>query len=336
MDNVTHSLFALTLARTGLRRDGLEGRAATTTLLLASNAPDIDIVAALSGGAGSYLAAHRGPTHGPIGVIVLAVVCAAIAALVTARKSAGSAWSGFAHLVRLGLLGAIFHVLMDLPTPYGTRLLSPFSSAWFALDWMPIIDFYLLLVLGVALLAGRVWTRRRGTFAVTALAVMILNYGLHAAGHAAAIRQGGGTGPWRLESWNGRTPASCGAGPCSSLAAIPTFDGPWLWRTVKPVDGGYELTTVDTLRGSQSSPRFIANRSDEWVDRARQTRLGGIFYGFSRFPAAGLQQTGGGVIVNLVDIRYTDAPPGSDERSPFLARIELAANGTVRSERLGR
>ena len=43
MDNLTHSLFGLTLARTPLRK---AGRGVTTTLVLASNAPDIDIVAA--------------------------------------------------------------------------------------------------------------------------------------------------------------------------------------------------------------------------------------------------------------------------------------------------
>ena len=47
MDNVTHTLFALTLARTPLGR----GRGTTAALVLASNAPDVDIVAALGGGA---------------------------------------------------------------------------------------------------------------------------------------------------------------------------------------------------------------------------------------------------------------------------------------------
>src|SRR4051794_20065708 len=50
MDNVTHTLFALTLARTPL---GRAGRGTTAALVLASNAPDIDIVATI-GGAASY------------------------------------------------------------------------------------------------------------------------------------------------------------------------------------------------------------------------------------------------------------------------------------------
>src|ERR1700731_4267051 len=67
MDNLTHTLFALTLARTPL---GRAGRGTTAALLLASNAPDIDIVAT-AGGAVKYLQWHRGLTHGPCGILGL-------------------------------------------------------------------------------------------------------------------------------------------------------------------------------------------------------------------------------------------------------------------------
>src|SRR4051794_25747170 len=74
MDNVTHTLFALTLARTPL---GRAGRGTTAALILASNAPDIDIVATAAG-AISYLKWHRGPTHGPLGVVALGALAAGI------------------------------------------------------------------------------------------------------------------------------------------------------------------------------------------------------------------------------------------------------------------
>src|SRR6266851_5593395 len=67
MDNVTHTLFAATLARTPLSR---AGRGTTAALILASNAPDIDIIAT-AGGAVNYLTWHRGPTHGPLGLGVV-------------------------------------------------------------------------------------------------------------------------------------------------------------------------------------------------------------------------------------------------------------------------
>src|SRR5882672_5895940 len=72
MDNLTHTLFALTLARTSL---GRAGRGTTTALVLASNAPDLDILMTARGNA-SYLQWHRGPTHGLLGVLALGAIVA--------------------------------------------------------------------------------------------------------------------------------------------------------------------------------------------------------------------------------------------------------------------
>src|SRR5215467_103326 len=74
VDNLTHTLFGLTLARTPL---GRAGRGVTTALVLASNAPDVDIITTVRGGA-SYLQWHRGPTHGPLGIIALGLLTAAL------------------------------------------------------------------------------------------------------------------------------------------------------------------------------------------------------------------------------------------------------------------
>jgi len=73
LDNVTHTLFGATLARTPL---GRAGRGTTAALILASNAPDIDIVAT-AGGSLKYLEWHRGATHGPLGIVGLGVATAA-------------------------------------------------------------------------------------------------------------------------------------------------------------------------------------------------------------------------------------------------------------------
>src|SRR4051812_27794789 len=85
MDNLTHTLFGATLARTPL---GRAGRGTLAALLVASNAPDVDIVAAIGGGTRTYLEWHRGPTHGPLGVVGLGLL------------SAGLVWAGRAALDR--------------------------------------------------------------------------------------------------------------------------------------------------------------------------------------------------------------------------------------------
>jgi inner membrane protein len=158
MDNLTHTLFAATLARTPLDR---AGRGTTAALVLASNAPDIDIVTS-AGGALSYLQWHRGPTHGPLGVAALGLVVAAMVWTgsrlldrLRGNETDGRDGARFGPLALVSMLGVLLHILMDVPTSYGTRLLSPFDWHWFAIDLVPIIDIYLLTVLAACLWFGR-------------------------------------------------------------------------------------------------------------------------------------------------------------------------------------
>src|SRR5581483_5247029 len=83
VDNLTHSLFGLTLARTPL---GRAGRGTTAALLLASTAPDIDVLLSI-GSAPNYLRYHRGPTHGLLGIVGLSLTVAAVVSI--ARKRFG-------------------------------------------------------------------------------------------------------------------------------------------------------------------------------------------------------------------------------------------------------
>ena len=185
MDNLTHTLFGATLARTPLNR---AGRGTTAALILASNAPDIDIVTTV-GGALRYLQWHRGPTHGPLGVVGLGTIVrrnrlgsAAGCSTATGRRSMPLSRS----LATVSIVGVLFHVLMDLPTSYGTRLLSPFDWHWFAVDLMPIIDIYLLAALAACFWFGsRLEWRRRNV--VIALSLMALNYGVRIGAHRQAL-----------------------------------------------------------------------------------------------------------------------------------------------------
>src|SRR5512140_1103120 len=156
MDNLTHTLFGATLARTPL---GRAGRGTTAALLIASNAPDIDVVSAARGSI-AYIHWHRGPTHGVLGILGLGALTSAIVWAVyriidrrspaTEREPAAS----FAMLTAISMLAVAFHILMDLPTSYGTRLLSPFDWHWYAFDWLPIIDIYLIAALAIGLMFG--------------------------------------------------------------------------------------------------------------------------------------------------------------------------------------
>ncbi len=191
MDNLTHSLFGATLARTPLSR---AGRGTTIALIVASNAPDVDIVTT-AGGAVKYLEWHRGMSHGPIGIVGLGVITAGLVWMGrrlydqrTAKKDGGSHTqdASFGMLVAVSIVGVLLHVLMDLPTSYGTRLLSPFDWHWFAVDWMPIVDIYLLMALVIGLL-GRSTPAQRRAKAAFVLLLMATNYGVRGAAHHQAL-----------------------------------------------------------------------------------------------------------------------------------------------------
>ena len=377
MDNLTHSLFALTLARTPL---GRAGRGTTAALLLASNAPDIDIVTT-AGGALTYLKWHRGPTHGPIGVVGLGVITASLVwagrRALDRRRSAAEATAAanlepdasFAMLVVTSIIGVLLHVLMDLPTSYGTRPLSPFDWHWFAVDWMPIVDIYLLMVLVAGVIGfGRPSAAVRRGRAAVALTLMAANYGLRAYAHHQALERvpqvfGPTLAAWcdpaerrdqPIDSWPKEQPPPPPEGRrcLVDVAALPTFGSPFQWRIVAQYSNAYEIRDIDLLEGRftpsdiqpQAPWRLTLRYPNVWtptVTAAAQTKLGQIFLGFSRFPAArSAIDAQGATTVRWTDMRFAGAVGPGDQaltRSTlFTAMVRIDARGQVVQERLGR
>jgi inner membrane protein len=373
MDNLTHTLFAVTLGRTRL---GRAGRGTTTALVLASNAPDIDIIATVRGGA-SYLQWHRGPTHGLLGMVVLSAVTAAIAWRIqraldgrpNPRDETPSA--SFGMLWAVSALGILCHILMDLPTSYGTRLLSPFDWHWFAADLMPIVDVYLVAALFAGLLFGETSESARRRNAAIVLVLMAANYGVRAVARHEAIGLAprvfgplmpppcdpGRTDHPLLVQWpqTGTVMPSTmpkGASRClADLAAMPTFLSPFKWRLIARLSNAYELHDVDILDTTLRRPaeagaapwRVTVRYPDQWtplVKAAAAAPLAQTFLGFSRYPAARWvadPQTGV-VTVRWTDMRFAGGLT-QDQRAGrgnlFGAMVRIAPDGALVSEQLG-
>jgi membrane-bound metal-dependent hydrolase YbcI (DUF457 family) len=289
MDNVTHTLFALTLARTPLSR---AGRGTLAALLISSNAPDIDVLSAGGGGL-SYLKWHRGPTHGPLGIAGLGLVSAGLVHLgrrfLDDRRTPATRAvnASFSMLVAVSIIGALVHVAMDFPTSYGTRLLSPFDWHWFAVDWMPIVDLYLLAALTAGLILGSVSKGSERRLAAIVLAVAAANYGIRAAAHHQALVlaprflghslppacETSATGSKGVDRWPDDhaavaaiprvAPASAGhavTAPCLvEIAALPTFTSPFRWRIIEHLSNGYEVRQLDLISSDRPRvPRMVA------------------------------------------------------------------------------
>ena len=369
MDNITHTLFALTLGRTSL---GRAGRGTTAALVLASNAPDIDFLAT-GGGAITYLKWHRGPTHGPLGVIGLGILVAALVVMGQrmwdARRppAPGTRPATFLTLAAVSILAVALHVLMDLPTTYGTRLLSPFDWHWYSLDWMPIIDVYLWIALGAGLALGRQTASGRSRNAALALVFMTVNYGARAASHRQALE----AAPALFGSL---LPPPCGravepgamlvrwpidAAPSSrdvsvrclvDIAAMPNFTSPFRWRVVAQMSNAYEIHDIDLL-----DRRFVDAGGDraafyrqsirypnQWTPQvfaAARTNLGQIYLGFSRFPAArSVVEPDGFATVRWSDMRFVGGALGLDpsrQTDLFTAIVKFAPDGTILRQQFG-
>jgi membrane-bound metal-dependent hydrolase YbcI (DUF457 family) len=357
VDNVTHTLFALTLARTPLAR---ASRGATAVLVLSSNAPDIDIVMAARGGLASYLQWHRGPTHGALGVLGLGLLTAAIVRLgYRLISSTRDRPPSFVAMIVTAMIGVSFHILMDLATPYGTRLLSPFDWRWFTTDWLPITDVYLLAVLIAALLFGRGLPDARWRNAAVALALAAAIYGVRGAAHYEAMtlapRVFGPTLPppcnaqptaTIVSAWPRATEAALfapGHSRCVvEIAAIPTYLSPFRWRIIAQLSNAYELRDVDLLDGRlrTTSSRRNVRYPNVWtaaVDKAATTRTARVFLGFSRFPAArAFLDPSGVATVQWDDMRFVEGPitEGQPRLGSFSETVRIGGDGQI-EERLG-
>jgi len=367
MDNVTHTLFALTLARTPLR---CAGRGTTVALVLASSAPDMDIVSSLTV-PGGYLTWHRGPTHGPLGIVGLGIMVASLVWVVRraiGRNADQEENAPFRMLVPIAIIGVLFHVLMDLPTSYGTRLLSPFNWHWYAIDWMPIIDIYLLFALAAGLLFGRMSASARRRNAAIVLALMAANYGIRAAAHHQALAnaprlfgpllpqpcdpaapEGRLVDSWPLPVTVG--PPQTGTRCLVELVAIPTFFSPFRWRVIAHLSNAYEIHDINLLDARFRRPpsdsevlwRTTLRFPNVWtpaVWTAASTHIGRTFLGFSRLAAArSVVDSTGTATVRWTDMRFIGNPTVPNQAAPrgdlFSAVVRIAPDGHVVEEQLG-
>jgi inner membrane protein len=366
VDNLTHTLFGLTLARTPL---GRSGRGVTTALVLASNAPDVDILMTGRGGV-SYLQWHRGPTHGLLGVVGLGAIVALLVhggqRFFGRPRPADDPAAPFSMLLAASLIGVVCHILMDFPTSYGTRLLSPFNWHWFATDLMPIVDVYLIIILAAGLLFGTASAEARRRNAAIVLVLMAANYSVRAVARYQAIglapRVFGPTWPQRCDGgarddralvsvWPRPAPPapSTGSRCLVEVAAMPSFFSPFRWRLIAQMSNAYELHDVDVLDARLRRPaeageapwRIAVRYPNVWtpaVHQAATARIPQVFLGFSRFPAARSfsDPRTGETTVRWNDMRFaTGLNIDQRARDLFVVTVRLGADGRVISQTLG-
>jgi inner membrane protein len=316
MDNLTHTATGLFLSRVGL---GRWSPRALPILLLAANAPDIDILSA-AGGSLDYLHYHRHLTHSLVAMPVMALLTVVVVR-VASRKPVHWVGAFFA-----ALLAVASHLLLDLTNVYGIRLWLPFSAKWLRLDLTSVVDIWIwaALLLGIAgpfvaglvgseIGSGTVQEKHPGRgFAIFALAFLLLYNCGRGLLHARAVA----TLDSRLYAES--IPLR--------VAAMPDPANPFRWRGVVETGGSYEVEDL-SLTGNFDPTRgtvFHKPEPNPALDAARRTAPIHEFLRFSQFPLwriVPVPEPENAQRVEVLDLRFgTPLAPG------FLASAVLDSN----------
>jgi inner membrane protein len=315
LDNLTHTLTGLMLARAGVAK-GVPR--AGLLLMVAANAPDIDI-ASWFGGPEIYLRYHRWITH----ALIAAPVMAAVAVLLARVFSKGKfpwARAGIAALV-----GVFSHVLLDWTNTYGIRLLLPFSTEWLRLDITNVIDLWIwagLLLAVVAPALGKLVSSEigaksgagRGWAVFALLFLLVYDFGRYVA-HNRAVAT--------LDShiYDGANP--------KRVAAFPHFGNPLSWRGVVETSDAYRIFDLNLAATfDPTGGRVIYKPQDvPAFDAARQTPAFRTFLDFSSFPVwrtIPVPELEGVTRVEVFDLRF-----GDPQQPRFVADALIRRDGKV-------
>jgi inner membrane protein len=330
LDNLTHSLVGLFLARAGFKRATAHG---TAILVLAANAPDIDVVSWFWGRP-AWLHWHRNITHSLVGAPFMALLTVAVVATfaLIAKKQKINWWPAF----WIALAGVASHLILDLTNVYGVRLLLPFSGHWSHLDITPVVDFsiWAILLLGVVapalsrLVGSEIGEtgKEKGNagWAITALVLLsVFDYSRNVF-HARA------TNILDSRIYNGLAPRRVGAFPGGN---------PLVWRGFAEMSNAYVEVPVD-LRTSfhpgdevtyYKPPRTPA------MQTAMETYPFRMLLEFVQWPLwviqpaiAPGQADAGGTRVSLIDLRF-----GTPSQSGFAASAVVDRNNHVQESVFG-
>jgi inner membrane protein len=325
LDNLTHTLTAVAISQTGLNR---KTRFATVTLILAANAPDIDVLSGLKDGL-TYLKYHRGISHSFVGITVLAIIIWWVMSWLgkKVQPKPGLPLNG-RWLLLAALLGTGSHLLLDFTTAYGVRPFLPFSGRWYAWDIMFIIDPLLLalLIVGLAvpwllsLVSEEVGARKPRLVlgAVFCLGAMVALWGIRDFAHRRALSI--------LDShiYAGETP--------QRFSALPVAANPFTWMGVVDIESSFHVVGVNALDANglpEELRTFQKPQRSSPLAAAMQTRSAKIFLDFARFPWAQVDESEQGYRVSLRDLRFYHTPGQSRN---FILEVQLDKDLQTRSE----
>jgi membrane-bound metal-dependent hydrolase YbcI (DUF457 family) len=312
VEPVTHALTSLALARAGQPR---LPRFGTAMLVVAGVAPDLDYASYLVG-AGSFLQYDRTLLHSLLSSFVLAIALAAAFYFVALHREQKTSDLEDSRAPRLTFgvafivcaIGIAAHLLLDLVSGVGVRLLWPFRMRWFAFDLLRDFDIWILMFLVAGLLlpmliglvSEEIGERKKrtsgGGSAIAALALVLSYVGARVVLHSRAVDL--------LEShdYHGRGALAVGA--------FPESTSPLEWRGVVSTDNTIEELGVSFGVGREFDPEHSATQykpdDSPMLEAGQQTATAQRFLKYARFPIASVVRTGDGYQFELRDARFAE------------------------------
>lgn len=306
MDPLTHTAVGVFLSRAGLNR--LTPRA-TPILILAANAPDIDIVAAAFSSL-DYLHYHRHITHALAAMPVMAI---APVLLVRALGRKPVRWLG-GFVAAMAAVAS--HLALDYTNTYGIRLLLPFSGEWFRLDATNVIDLWIwvamLLGLAVPFLSRLVGSEIASRDPVTknhgrASAILALVF-LAVYDFGRGVLHSRAEGVLESRLYDHEAPAR--------VLALPDLANPLQWRGVVETGNFFAVQDLDLREEFDPTEAAVFSKPEyePALDAARRAPEIREFLRFSQAPlwrVTPAPEPEGGRLVEVFDMRFgTPRSPG--------------------------
>ncbi len=313
MDNLTHGLLGLAIG--ALRRPDAGASLSATDkavllgCVLASELPDLDTLLPAENSVVHALQSHRGLSHSLALTPLVALVATVLVRLVFRRARS-------APVFLFSLLSVnVAHLLADVWTGWGTRVLLPFSERRLTLDWTLVVDPLVTLpLLAGALLA---WRRRAHWRRAVLLgaACAAANLGLRVGLHAALTSRVRATYP-----------------TAERVQVFPAVLSVTTWRYVAVLPTGYVAGTVSALGPPHEQARPARPAPDVPPEPLRAVPTVREALAWARFPVVASAPTAdGGTTLRIGDLRY------HLQGKPTLEFVlELGPDARVRDARLER
>ncbi|HLX74469.1 MAG TPA: metal-dependent hydrolase [Terriglobales bacterium] len=335
MEPLTHFLTGACISRAGLNR---KTALATVTLVLAAEAPDLDVLAYFHGPVYGF-AHHRGITHTLLGVpmmaaLVLVVVWAVYRLRYRRRQPTNRPRWGL--LFWFACIGGLSHILLDFTNNYGVRPFSPFYPRWYSWDIVFIIEPVLwgILLAGLVLPAlfgliheeiGVKKGRPRGQVgAILALAGMLAVWGVRDFEHRHALAA------MQARLYDGAVPLH--------LSAFPYWVNPFKWMGVVETRNFFQTMHVDALAPDvdpdNEAKTYYKPEETPVTVAAKKSYLGRVYLDWAQYPLTETEklESPPGYMVRFFDLRFMY--PERRER-PLSSRVVLNDRLQVVGEYMG-